>query len=370
VSRGTTAALLLVAAVLVVCAVVRQVTDGSADFREFWDASGHRVLGVPLNDPRVTVPFTYPPSFLVLIAPLAALPLPVAAAIWAVLALLAGWLAVRDLDARAAVEAHPWIAGPAALAIVALGLDDVLMGNVNLWVLAAWTGATRGAVERRPAVAAGWLGLGVAIKLLPAPLAAVIAAAGAPLAAMFGLAGAGAAIAASCAPFGACGSWLVRIGVLDGDRWQDRDDAWRPVNQSIAAVAHRHVDDALAGQLAFGLGIAAIVAATGRLAMLRGAEPHAAWTWRASALVALLVLLLSPVSWVNYQLLAAPALAWLARELHDRPEHGRIATVGLLGWGALAILGVAEPFRAAGAYTAGTVVLAIALAAAQPSARR
>jgi len=154
--------LLAICAVLVVTYAIIRGATGTSDFKNpyrvariFWETGALDIRGEP----------RYPPTVRVLLAPLAALPLGVAAAVWA-LASLAAVLVVPHLFERlsgASLRAQvlPWLAVlPYLLDAFALGQAepiDLFLVTVGL-TLAGRRGRSRGA---------GLIGLAGMIKVLP-----------------------------------------------------------------------------------------------------------------------------------------------------------------------------------------------------------
>jgi hypothetical protein len=164
--------LAILAVVVVTYSIIRGAT-GTSDFKNpyrvariFWETGALDIRGEP----------RYPPTIRVLLAPLAALPLGVAAAIW-VFASLAAILALPRMLARLSgvplrEQALPW------LAVLTYVLDAFALGQaepINLFlvtwglVLASGTGPTAGAVL---------IGLAGMIKVLPVVFWGVLAARG------------------------------------------------------------------------------------------------------------------------------------------------------------------------------------------------
>jgi alpha-1,2-mannosyltransferase len=139
----------VVAAVLWAAMVAVQVRragpDGWLDLRVYRDSFHAWVDGQPLYDVRVTeasLPFTYPPIAILLLAPLAWLPLPLAAATLLVLSgaamLLTCWASLQPL-----ADGRPTLALAAAVGGAALFLQPVWSvlnyGQVDLLLTAAVT---------------------------------------------------------------------------------------------------------------------------------------------------------------------------------------------------------------------------------------
>jgi hypothetical protein len=144
------------------------------DFTVFYAAAQQVWLtGNPYEIPiRAATPYLYPPLFAQLLMPLAWLPLPVAAFLWAMGNVLAvGWLwrQIRQVlppgPDQNLLYAGWWL----ALGPVLLG--NFLLGQVNLWIAAAVTFALLADAHRQRAAAGGLaLAAAVSIKLSPALL--------------------------------------------------------------------------------------------------------------------------------------------------------------------------------------------------------
>ncbi len=144
------------------------------DFTVFYAAAQQAWLtGNPYDIPtRVATPYLYPPLFAQLLVPLAWLPLPVAAFVWAVGNILAvSWLwrlvqrVLPPTPDRNLMYAGWWLAlGP-------ILLGNFLLGQVNLWIAAAITFALLADAHRQHAVTGGLaLAAAVSVKLAPALL--------------------------------------------------------------------------------------------------------------------------------------------------------------------------------------------------------
>lgn len=180
--RRVLIALAVLAFAVVTYAIVRGAT-GTSDFknpyrvaRVFWETGVLDIRGEP----------RYPPTIRVLLAPLAALPLGVAAAIWT-LASLAAMAALPGLLERlsgvsARGQALAWLAvAPSFLDAFALGQAE----PINLW-LVVWGIAL--ASGTRPIAGAGLIGLAAMIKVLPVAFWGVLVARGRALSAGLGAA--------------------------------------------------------------------------------------------------------------------------------------------------------------------------------------
>jgi len=143
--------------------------EGS-DFTIYWHA-GRAVLEG--TEPWRVTDYIYLPAFAVAIVPLAALPLPLAAAIWQLGSLGALFFAAHRcvaLARRDGLEAPAWLAWVPLFCLLRLADSNLVNAQVNAFILAiallgidAWF---RGR-ERR---AGAWIGLAAAMKLVPVAL--------------------------------------------------------------------------------------------------------------------------------------------------------------------------------------------------------
>ncbi len=144
------------------------------DFTVFYAAARQVWLtGNPYDIPiRATTPYLYPPLFAQLLTPLAWLPLPVAAFLWAagnVLAVSWLWRQIRPV-LPAASNPHLMSAGW-WLVLGPILLGNFLLGQVNLWIAATVTFALLADARRQRAATGGLaLAAAVSIKLSPALL--------------------------------------------------------------------------------------------------------------------------------------------------------------------------------------------------------
>ncbi len=148
------------------------------DFTVFYAAARQVWLtGNPYAIPiRTATPYLYPPLFAQLLTPLALLPLPVAAWVWAggnVLAALWLWRLVKPvLSAPPCQEAGQGSSWLWWLALGPILVGNFLLGQVNLWIAAAVTFALLADAERRHSALGGLaLALATSVKLSPALLA-------------------------------------------------------------------------------------------------------------------------------------------------------------------------------------------------------
>src|SRR5687767_2056376 len=191
--------LAICAALVVTYSIIRGVT-GTSDFKNpyrvariFWETG---VLDIR-SGPR------YPPTVRVLLAPLAALPLGIAVAIWALASVAAVVALPRLLERLSGVslraQALPWIAVlPYLLDAFALGQAEPIDLFLVTWGLTL-------AREARPLTGAGLIGLAGMIKVLPVAFWGVLIARGRLVAAVIGAAltmAAGAALLVMAAGWG------------------------------------------------------------------------------------------------------------------------------------------------------------------------
>lgn len=114
----------------------RTILDGHDPYDPVqWRASVARLGTESFDDPAV---YSYPPIVAIVLLPLAALPLPVAAGLWAGPGVLAAALSVRAL-LRAVVPAQPFLHGSAAgiLLLSQPAVVTLYTGQSSFWLLAA-----------------------------------------------------------------------------------------------------------------------------------------------------------------------------------------------------------------------------------------
>ena len=146
---------LLLAAVVVVgvLAVLKQMRDGN-DFPIYWQAARDFLAGRGLYDVRSGLHgYVYLPWFALLLAPLAPLPLPVAAGMWYVLNLGFLWFAARavvDTLRAAGIAPRARVLFLAALPLSGLAHDNLVLGQANLLLLLLIALAARAAIRARP----------------------------------------------------------------------------------------------------------------------------------------------------------------------------------------------------------------------------
>lgn len=279
---------LLVAAVLLIILSSLDRPDPYLDLRVYrsavalwWD--GTSPYGVPLVEGLV---FNYPPSALVLLLPLAILPPVWSGGLLVVVgAFLLVWVCRRAL---------PWSRGTVVAVTGMLAMSEPVLttwlyGQINLVVLALVTLA----LLRDGKVRGSALGASVALKIAPAALLLVPLterrwrAVGSTLVVGAALL----ALSAVRAP-GVVGDWLAQarsglVAVRPEDL--DRNESWRGLLEALAAgEAGTNVWPIVAGVVAFSALSASVLAVrNGRRAT-------------AVAILALGVLLASPVSWTHH----------------------------------------------------------------------
>lgn len=166
--RWLVAAVALLFVVTGVIAVERAV-QGSSDFGGFYRAMDHLLHLRDLSDDGSME--RYPPTFQIFHVPLLTLPLGVAAAVWTLLNLAScAWLpfAVRWLSGiRIRDQLLPW------LAVSPLVIDNIVLGQSGVILLAAVTTALALARNYWPALGGAILGVAICFKALPVVFLAV-----------------------------------------------------------------------------------------------------------------------------------------------------------------------------------------------------
>jgi alpha-1,2-mannosyltransferase len=323
--------LLAICAVLVVTYSIIRGATGTSDFKNpyrvariFWETGALDIRGEP----------RYPPTIRVLMAPLAALPLGVAAAIWA-LASLAAVLALPRLLERlsgASLRAQvlPW------LVVLTYLLDAFALGQAEPIDLFLVTWGLTLAREARPLAGAGLIGLAGMIKVLPVVFWGVLIARGRPVAAA---AGAGLTMAASTAllvvaagwerGLHSIGEWLAVLREGEGP-WGliATQNSLRENNEALAVVLARTLGDldpeltrnaVSLARLPLGVVWAiwlAVLAAMGAVWIacawrVRRAAPERAWLGM-FGLTAPLMLAATHIAWPHYFLWLLPTALFLA----------------------------------------------------------
>lgn len=310
--------------------VVGAVVSTPFDFRIYrWGAN--QVLHSPIDlysgvESASGMGFTYPPLAAVVLAWTSAIPAPLAAGVWALLS-WACLLRVLWLLTPASVRAWPRWALPLAV-IAATAIEPVIttlsLGQINLvllWmVIEDWR---RGPNARLPGAL---IGVAAGLKLTPALFIVMLFLAGQRRA---WITAAGSFIfSAACAWFIAPQASRIYFGgvLLDSTRVAGNGSQIHPGNQSVNGLIWRLVGD----------GGSSVAWATSSLLLL------AVWTswvrlsdakWprlEALAATAIVMLLISPVSWTHHWVWLLPAVSVLLKEVNnERRAYSRIL---LFGW--------------------------------------
>ena len=165
-------------------AIHKQLRDGN-DFPLYWQAARDLLAGrSPYQVGAGLHGYVYLPWFALLLAPMALLPLPVAATVWYAANVAFTWLAGRALIGAlrdAGMRARGDALALATLPLVALFHDNLVLGQANLFLLWLVALSVRAATRGResPARAAA-LGLAGALKMPAAVLLAPLALRGRP----------------------------------------------------------------------------------------------------------------------------------------------------------------------------------------------
>jgi len=293
--------------------------------------------------------------------PLARASMPLALAVWSV-------LSVACLVAAVAL-ARRWGWRPVLLALAATAMPiqtDFEHRNVNTILLLLIVAATVDLEDERDARAGVWLGLATALKAFPALFFLYLALRRRWRALAVGV---GVAAAATLAPLLAHGldagvtaarDWLALT--LDQSRWQLSTN-----DQSLRALAVRLGWPALTAAVLAVLCLAAIPAVSRR-------EPAGRFL-PGTAATALAAVLVAPVTWVHYFVLAFPA--WVALlagpDSHGSPAIRRaamwLAAIATSGWLTLGQGPLRRALHEANLYTWGGLLLLLLLAT-QPDDRQ
>jgi len=355
--RRHLAFLALLAAVVLTYSIIRGATSTS-DFknpyrvaRVFWETGTLDIRGEP----------RYPPTVRVLLAPLAALPIGLAAAVWALLNLAAVAALPGALErlsgASLREQALPWLAVlPFMLDAFALGQSD----PINLFLVTAGLGLARAS---RPVTGAGLIGLAGMIKVLPIAfwgvpavrrrLAATVAGALMTLLASIALL----VVFAGWGPgLRGIAEWLTVLREQEGP-WGlvATQNSLRENNEALAIVLARTFGDLDPGLLRNAVSLArlrldviwgiwvAILAAmmltwVGCAVRARRAPSERGWLGM-FALTAVVMLVASPIAWPHYFLWLLPAALFLARRRRLLVAVAVLAPLGMmipvlrgLGW--------------------------------------
>jgi alpha-1,2-mannosyltransferase len=364
--RRPLTALAILAAAVLIYSTIRGAT-WTSDFknpyrvaRTFWETGTLDIR----SEPR------YPPTVRVLLAPLAALPIGLAAGIWALLS-MAAMAALPDAIHRLSNislrdQALPW------LAVLTFILDAFALGQsdpINFFLVTSGLALARAS---RPVAGAGLIGLAGMIKVLPVAFWSVLAVRRRLAAAV---AGALMTVAASLALLTIVGGWgpglhsvAEWVGVLHGQEgpWglvATRDSSLRENNEALPIVLARTFGNLDPGLTRNAVSLARLplpviwaiwLAVLGAMILTwvgcalgaRRAPPARAWLGM-FALTAVVMLMASPIAWPHYFMWLLPATLFLNR----RPRL-------LLGVAALGQLGMMIPvLRGLGMHTAIALVL-------------
>lgn len=300
------ALLLLAALVGLVCGLVAR--DGGFVDLQVYCFGGAAVLDdarlYAEGTPGTGLPFTYPPFAALLLAPLAAIPFPLAVAAWSFGCVVAlGWVVARVLAATA-YGARPWLV--ALLTALSLGLEPVwatlAFGQVNLFLMALLVADLMSPRSHRAGIL---LGIAAGLKLTPLIFLAHLVLIREPrAAARAGVAFAGTiALGFALAPE-ASGAYWTRL-LWDASRVGGVPFA---SNQSMMGSLFRLLGHepptvlwfAVAGAAALGILLAAA------FVWRRGHQALAVCIAASSMLVA------SPISWSHHWVWAVPATIALA----------------------------------------------------------
>jgi hypothetical protein len=390
-----------IAYAVILAAVVVWRAESGTDFRDFWRTAGHfYATGEIRADFGV---HNYLPFFVIFMTPWSLLPLPVAAAAFTLLSLALFGLTVALVERILTGGGSP---APRRSTLLAVGLvlpyvhATAVLGQVNLLLLflvvAAWFLAERG----REWGAGAFLGLAALVKLLPALLILYFALRGRWRV----------AVAATLVAFAlGAGLPLLALGGAETVRQHrlffdnavvshsalNTLTAEKPIkakysNSAVPMVMRRllspvngdpHTDGRtlfvnvadLHGPVLVALYATFIVVVAGGAVLFtvrgRRANGSGAGMDAGALLFALwcgLMLLMSPLVWTHYLVLAYPCLAALAHRLEVcRREQGRncrVAAAALGAWALAALLLAWPAARAAGATIAGVLAVELALA--------
>jgi len=397
--------------------MVRRATHGSSDFPMGPEYSRRLLLegeNVYETEPAAGTHTKYPPFFFLLLTPLAAAPLWLAALLWyavnVVLLAASAWWAVAALK--------PGGTGPPTLAEVlaplALGLPLVLLnlpiGQANVLVLACVAGGLWLLARRRDLSGGGALAAAVALKLTPALIVAGLGwkrAWRALLGALLALALCWAVLPALVFGPGRAAevtrSWSrVVLGfVHQGAAAEGRPAippgfGYRQTNQSLDAAVHRFLTDVPAVRAKDrredffvnvahlepeGWVIGAVVKAFAGLlllALLWLARGTLASTPRLVlglevALASIAILVVAPVSWDSHYIALLVPYAVALEAIRRRRPGDRVRAWlvrALAGCVALSLMGTCPYLRAFSVLLFGALVLGVALAMARVAERK
>lgn len=357
--------LALLAAAVLIYATIRGAT-WTNDFknpyrvaRVFWETGALDIR----SEPR------YPPTIRVLMAPLAALPIATAAAIWAALSLAAVAALPGAIERLSGLslrqQALPW------LAVLTFVLDAFALGQsdpINLFLVTSGLALARAS---RPVTGASLIGFAGMIKVLPVVFWGVLAVRRRLVAAVVG---ALVTLVASLALLTVCAGWSP--GLRSIAEWvavlHEQEGPWglvanrnslRENNEALAAVLARtfgDLDPVLARNAvslsraplpviwAIWLAVLAVMLLTWVGCAIRASRAPPARGWLGMfALTAVVMLVSSPIAWPHYFMWLLPATLFLAQ----RPRL--LIAVAVLGQ-----IGMMVPLlRGFGEHTAIALVL-------------
>ncbi|MBI2425411.1 MAG: DUF2029 domain-containing protein [Candidatus Hydrogenedentes bacterium] len=335
-SKALTLAALLLWLIVGAIAVNRQLTNGSADFREFWEVTRHTVHQYADERTDYVVPFTYPPLFHLLLAAFSWMPLALGASLWFLFCSGCAVSAIWMLRRIAGTDESPLPARYTALAVfMALGViaNDLIMGNANLVVLFLIVSMLYAVQRGRAGVAGLALAAGAAFKILPGIFLVYFlykrqyrVVAHALLGCMLCFLVLPMLFMGPARGFHLVSQWtrqmLPMLQEKSGAKelWYEKDSIYRGTNQSLVAVVNRFLRPvpSIRGQQPMGtVNVADLprgVVNAVYIALVAGLLATAAWLVRIPGapghtlpahaleygLVVLLMLLLSKVTWVNY----------------------------------------------------------------------
>jgi len=297
-------------AVLVAAAIVVQLTLAIRlvvalgqgylphDFLAYDGAVRHLLAGQPLYDTTATETgglglFLYPPSFALLMLPVALLPTAIAAPAWMFVLIVVALLAVWLMPVTRVIR---W------LLTLALGLswpfiDSLAQGQVGPWLLLLFVIGWRSL--DRPRVLGVVLGLGTTIKIQPA-----IVIAWAALTRRFRAAAIAVGLAGALA--------LVATAIVGPQAWADLAAVLAKTNEPVltrnsVGIARVAYELGASPAVAYGLYAVSIVAAlVAVLAAIRWGSPTSSFI-----VAAIASQMISPVIWPHYAIVLFLPVAWL-----------------------------------------------------------
>lgn len=302
-----------------ILAVNRQLGQGSGDFHEFWD-DAQRISQFGTAAQLHTTGWTYPPLFHALLAPFAYLPLSIAAILWYMLNSGCAFWALRRVPTLARYTCLPLV------------IYELIIGNVNILVMALILAGLEALSQTKEKRVGLYLGLAIALKLVPALLGLWLIWRARWRAASV-MAGTVALSLVSMGPAFTVRWWQA---LRNPDAWFRSTLGFRAANESIVAVAHRWLSDIpimavglpkqrtifiaqwpenhleLLSQGLQGVGLCGLGLALGK----PGPRSPSGIYWEAGMVLAI-SLLIAPLSWINYKLWLLPA--WIA--LSERSPH-------------------------------------------------